>query len=168
MRQFKKFNISKGLIIKDNKVLLIKRAKSPYKGKWSLPGGKLENNEFAKTACIREIKEEINLETEKMRLIGIINEFLTEAKSSYQFIIWVYEIGPFVFIKKKYQDRLNSEIKFFEIKKFLHSRENKFNVVDRFFTQLFLSKKTNTNLILELKTKLEKNKHIIKEKLLYY
>ncbi len=162
MKKFKKFNISKGLIIKNEKILLIKRSKPPYREKWSLPGGKLENNEFAKSACIREIEEETGLKTKEIKLVGIVNEFLTEIKNYYQFTIWVYQIIPFSFLTKNCK-----EIDFFNLKAFLHSKKNKFNAADSFFTKLFLFKKDKKKLIIELKTKLEKNRHIIKEKLLY-
>lgn len=43
-------------IIKDRKILLIRRIKT---GWYELPGGKIENNENATLAAVREIKEEL-------------------------------------------------------------------------------------------------------------
>lgn len=45
------------------KILLIKRKNEPYKGCWALPGGFLDpDDEDAKAAAMRELKEETNLD----------------------------------------------------------------------------------------------------------
>jgi 8-oxo-dGTP diphosphatase len=44
------------------KVLLIKRAKDPFKGHWAFPGGFIEMNETLEQSAARELKEETNLE----------------------------------------------------------------------------------------------------------
>ncbi|KAL7442350.1 hypothetical protein ACHAXM_008337 [Skeletonema potamos] len=41
--------------------LLIQRGKAPNKGMWSLPGGKIENNEGIMDAAKRELREETGL-----------------------------------------------------------------------------------------------------------
>ena len=47
-----------GLCVKDNKVLVIKKARGPYIGKFDLPGGKIEFQETIEKALAREIMEE--------------------------------------------------------------------------------------------------------------
>lgn len=42
-------------------VMLVKRLKEPAKGKWSLPGGKVEYGEAIADAAIREVREETGL-----------------------------------------------------------------------------------------------------------
>lgn len=54
-------------------VLLIRRAKSPYKGRWSLPGGHIEPGERAEEAALRELKEETGVEARLLGLIDIID-----------------------------------------------------------------------------------------------
>lgn len=44
-----------------DKILLVKRNKKPYKNCWNGIGGKIEESETIKDACIRECKEETNL-----------------------------------------------------------------------------------------------------------
>lgn len=44
-----------------NKVLLIERARQPYKGLWTLPGGKAEPGETAEACAKREVAEELGL-----------------------------------------------------------------------------------------------------------
>jgi len=63
------FAISKGRA----KVLLIKRGKEPFKGKWALPGGFVELDEELEDAAARELAEETSLrgvELEQLRTFG--------------------------------------------------------------------------------------------------
>ena len=63
-----------GAILKDGKILLIKRKNNPFKNKWALPGGFVEYNERVEDACIREILEETGLRTKIIELIGIYSD----------------------------------------------------------------------------------------------
>ena len=61
----KRFPISiKGVIIVDNKVLLLKNERE----EWDLPGGKLDASENLEQCLIREIKEEVNVDIEVLTL----------------------------------------------------------------------------------------------------
>ncbi len=53
-----------GVVVRDGRALIIKRAHEPRKGEWSLPGGHLELGESLQDAVRREIREETNLEIE--------------------------------------------------------------------------------------------------------
>jgi 8-oxo-dGTP diphosphatase len=63
-----------GIILDDEKVVLVKRGRDPFKGKWALPGGYVEYNEKVEDAMIREIKEETSLNTEIKELIGVYSD----------------------------------------------------------------------------------------------
>ena len=49
------------LIVKDDKVLLTKRAKAPFKGWWDVPGGFVNPGEHPVEALKREMKEELEI-----------------------------------------------------------------------------------------------------------
>lgn len=51
-------------------VLLVKRARPPFIGHWSLPGGSVELGETVEQALRREIMEETELEAESLRFLG--------------------------------------------------------------------------------------------------
>jgi len=45
-------------LLKDDKILLIRRANEPYKGEITVPGGRKRRGESLKEACVREMFEE--------------------------------------------------------------------------------------------------------------
>jgi len=59
-----------GVLIKDGKILLLKRNVEPYLGFWHTVGGQVEENETLKEALIREFKEETNLDVQVGKIIG--------------------------------------------------------------------------------------------------
>ena len=44
--------------IRGDEVLLIQRGTAPRKGEWSIPGGRIEDDETEAEACLRELSEE--------------------------------------------------------------------------------------------------------------
>ena len=46
------------IVIRDNKVLLVKRSLPPGKGLWAIPGGRVELGETLQEAVEREVREE--------------------------------------------------------------------------------------------------------------
>jgi 8-oxo-dGTP diphosphatase len=57
-------------IFRDGKVLLVRRARSPGKGFYSFPGGRVEFGETLQTALHREVDEETALRIEIVGLSG--------------------------------------------------------------------------------------------------
>ena len=57
----------------ENKILMCKRAKDPYKGKLNLVGGKVELGEDELSAAYRELQEETGITKDDITLIHIMN-----------------------------------------------------------------------------------------------
>ena len=57
-------------IFRDDKILLVRRARSPADGFYSLPGGRVEFGEMLHAALHREVLEETALEIEIVGLAG--------------------------------------------------------------------------------------------------
>lgn len=55
-------------------VVLIKRAREPYKGKWALPGGFVRYGERVEEAAVREAEEETGLKVRLKRLVGVYSD----------------------------------------------------------------------------------------------
>ena len=60
-----------GVILEKGRVLLIKRGRDPYKGRWALPGGFVEYGETTEEAVTREVEEETGLKCKIADLIGV-------------------------------------------------------------------------------------------------
>ena len=59
--------------LRGDDVLLIRRAKAPLKGHWSLPGGRIEWGERVRDAALRELREETGCEAELAGLIDVVD-----------------------------------------------------------------------------------------------
>ena len=72
----KKIRVVAALIVKDNKIFAAKRAYGFLKGKWELPGGKIEAGETPEQAIVREIKEELATEIKVNKfVINVVYEY---------------------------------------------------------------------------------------------
>lgn len=63
-----------GAIVHDaaGRLLLVCRANEPGKGRWSLPGGRVEPGETDVSAVVRELLEETGLEVQVGSLVGSV------------------------------------------------------------------------------------------------
>ena len=60
------------MVVKNGSLLMIRRAKEPYAGRWSVPGGMLEHGEYLTDAVRREVLEETGIEVDVGDLLGIL------------------------------------------------------------------------------------------------
>ncbi len=77
------------VVLVNGKVLLVRRATPPGKGKWSIPGGLVEVGESLGDAAVRELYEETSV---RARPIGVIDveEYIErdmEGKVVYHYVI---------------------------------------------------------------------------------
>ncbi len=54
----------------EGRLLLVQRANDPGRGRWSLPGGRVEPGEDDAAALVREMREETGLDVEPGPLVG--------------------------------------------------------------------------------------------------
>mgnify|MGYP005771730269 FL=1 len=59
---------SYGVIVKNAKIVLIKKANGPYKGKLDLPGGTIEFGETSEETLLREMKEQPGIDVKTFSL----------------------------------------------------------------------------------------------------
>ena len=62
------------VIVKDGKIVLIKRKEEPFQGQYALPGGFVEYGETVEAALRREVLEETGLVVEVTSLVGIYSD----------------------------------------------------------------------------------------------
>ncbi len=60
-----------GLVTRDGKLLLVRRAIDPWLGCWDIPGGFCEADEHPQQTVIREVREEVNLTVAVTGFLGI-------------------------------------------------------------------------------------------------
>lgn len=69
----KKLNVILVYNKEENKILMCKREKEPYKGKFNLVGGKVEQNEDELHAAYRELQEETGITNNDIKLTHMMN-----------------------------------------------------------------------------------------------
>lgn len=95
-----------GLILKDNKILLIKKANGPYKDKLDLPGGTIEFSERPNETLIRELKEEVGIDVTNFSLFDSDSVLIEwEHKGELQ---QIHHIGIFYKIEKYKNEIINN------------------------------------------------------------
>ena len=55
-------------------IVLIRRKNPPFQGQFALPGGFVDVGETVENACIREAKEETNINVRILKLIGVFSD----------------------------------------------------------------------------------------------
>lgn len=85
-----------GVVIKEGKILMIKRAFEPGAGKWSIPGGMVELGESLSEACAREVEEETGIEVEVLELINVFDMIDRDdaGKVRYHYVLVDFLVKP--------------------------------------------------------------------------
>src|SRR6187455_2049888 len=68
--QLTRFGVYAILMYKD-KYILIQKGKGPFKGRWDLPGGKIDFGEIPEQTLKREVNEETGLKLKSYKLISV-------------------------------------------------------------------------------------------------
>ncbi len=72
-----------------DKILLVKRGREPFKGKWALPGGHVECGETVEEAALRELLEETGIEGELVTLISVYSDPNRDPRGHYVSIAYL-------------------------------------------------------------------------------
>lgn len=73
------------IVLREGRILLVRRANPPLQGHWSIPGGLVETGETIKEAVIREVREETGLEVEPLQLVEVFERILRDNESRVQY-----------------------------------------------------------------------------------
>jgi colanic acid biosynthesis protein WcaH len=96
------------IIVKDGRLLFLKRKNSPARGEWWFPGGRIRRGESIEEALLREVREETGLNVTEYRLVNVYSRIFPERHDIA--IVFICKCG-------EGEIRLNdehSEFKFFE------------------------------------------------------
>ena len=94
--QFKIWNGASAIVIKDNRVLMIRTKNS---NSWGVPSGEVEAGETTKDACIREILEETGYEAKIIKELHTKKTIIKNYKVTTQYFLCEVTGGEI-----KYQD----------------------------------------------------------------
>jgi 8-oxo-dGTP diphosphatase len=79
------------VVIRDGRVLLIRRGKEPLRGRWLVPGGTVELGETLEEAVVREIREETALEVAPLEVLIVFDHIdRQEGRVLYHYVIVDY------------------------------------------------------------------------------
>jgi 8-oxo-dGTP diphosphatase len=83
--------ITRAVILDKGKILLCKKKGNDY---YFLPGGHVEFGETAEQALARELKEELDIETDKIEYIGTVENIFSEKGENHHEINLLFSVEP--------------------------------------------------------------------------
>jgi ADP-ribose pyrophosphatase YjhB (NUDIX family) len=84
------------LVHRGGKILLVKRAKEPNKGRWIIPGGLVELGENLEQAVLREVKEELGFDASIDLMLDVASEVALdeEERVKYHYVLIDFLVSP--------------------------------------------------------------------------
>ena len=81
--------------IVESKILLMKRSKRPYKGLWSMPGGRIKLGERVENAAKRIAKQKVFVDVKDVKVLGSANEiFYQDEVAHHGFVLLIVTCRP--------------------------------------------------------------------------
>lgn len=114
----KKLNVIIVYNKEESKILMCKRAKEPYKGKYNLVGGKVEQGENEMNAAYRELQEETGITKKDIELTHLMN--FQYKMSDIELEVYVGKLNKEVELQEEVNKLLwiNKEENFFDMEKY--------------------------------------------------
>ena len=100
------------LIVKDKRLLLVKRGIEPFRGYWDIPGGFLAAGEHPRDGMLREVREETGLEVRVVRLLGVYMDRYGDGADSEFTLNHYYVVEPIGGVPRAADDAV--ELRWFE------------------------------------------------------
>jgi mutator protein MutT len=84
------------VIVREQQVLIARRANPPLKGEWSIPGGALDLGERLRDGIAREVFEETGLKVEVGPVIEVLDSIFPdgEGRTAYHYVLVDYLCRP--------------------------------------------------------------------------
>ncbi|MHA1754768.1 MAG: NUDIX hydrolase [Candidatus Odinarchaeia archaeon] len=127
------------VILKDDSILLIRRAQEPGEGGWSIPGGLVKLGETVREAVVREIFEETGLSISVGEVAGVYDYIQTDADGGvvYHYVIIDFYVNNFSGSPKASSDAVDIKwVKFSEVNDFRLTSTTKL-LIQKIEKQLF-------------------------------
>jgi ADP-ribose pyrophosphatase YjhB (NUDIX family) len=82
-----------GAVVRDGRLLLVRRASRHGRGNWQLPGGFIEPHETIEQAVVREVEEEAGVTAEVVGVLGLRNRYDPDAGNGLYVVLLLTPIG---------------------------------------------------------------------------
>lgn len=84
------------VLVKGDEVLLVRRGREPFQGRWALPGGFVDVGETTETACLRELVEETGLKGVVVDLLGVYSDPARDPRHHTVSVVYVCGVAGIV------------------------------------------------------------------------
>jgi len=77
------------VVVRDDRLLVVRMTYSPTRGQYMLPGGVVESGETMDVTAVREVREETGVEARPLGIIGV-NSIVYDGET-HTYILWLME-----------------------------------------------------------------------------
>ena len=136
------------IILKDNKILMVKEAKKECFGKWAFPAGHLEENEDIFKGALREVYEETGCKVKLDKIFPIFN-----LNNNNKRIIMFHFLAKIIEEDKYYKTSEILETKWFTIDELKHIPKEQFrncHVIEEIIKNIENKKLYDLDLLVEI------------------
>lgn len=96
------------VLLKGREVLLIRRAREPWKGMWALPGGFVEVGERVEETVRRELVEETGLRGDIVDLLGVWSDPKRDPRGHIVTVVFVLKVSGIVDVGRDEEETLEA------------------------------------------------------------